>query len=123
MNFVELLGKQLPLTPKWGTCPMTMTRGGDRFIATKSCSEARILKHPESDVSLHIPKGSTGVFRKCVHTDYSHFQTDIPEEECIISPLVEIHRREVVDVDKERGRGNFVIQIPHCIPTKTCGSW
>ena len=97
---------------------MTTTINGKKYIATVSHGEACVLKDPESDVSMHIPQGSTGVFWKCVHTDHSRFRTDIPDEECTITPLVEIHHHDASDDVDLLDRGNFVIKIPHCIPHK-----
>ena len=68
-----------------------------KYIATVSHGEAQILKDPKSNVSLHIPKGSTGVFWKCVHIDHSKFKSHIPDDECLITPLVEIHHHDAFD--------------------------
>ena len=95
---------------------MTTIKDGKKYIATVSHGEEHVLKDPESDVSMHIPKGSTGVFWKCVHTDHSRFRSDIPDEECISTPLVEIHHHDVSDDVDHLVRGNFIIRIPHCIP-------
>ena len=88
---------------------------GKMFTATVSQGEKGILQDSESDVSLHIQKGSAGVYKKCVHTDHSRFKGEIPGEECIITPLVEIHHLETTDAEEENKR-NFVIKLPHCIP-------
>ena len=113
IGFSDMWGKALPTTALWGTCPIVTTMNGKQFIATISKGEAGILKDSESDVSLHIPKDSAGVYSKCVHADYSRIKSDIPEEECIITPLVEIHH--VPDVE-EKNKGKFIIKLPHCIP-------
>ena len=115
MWFSDTFGKPLPATPHWGTCPMMTIMNGKEFTATVSHGEAGILKDSESDVSLHIPGCSAGVYKKCVHTDHSRFKGDIPAEECMITPLVEIHHVEAQHAEKET-RGNFVIKLPHCIP-------
>ena len=107
-----------PAKPNWGTCPIVMKKNRQKYIATVCHGEAQILRDPESDVSMHIPKGSTGVFWKSVHTDYSKFKDNIPDEECLISPLVEIHHHDASDDVDLADREKFVITIPLCIPNK-----
>ena len=96
---------------------MMTTMNGKQFIATISKGEARILKDYESDVSLHIPEGSAGVYKKCVHADHSRLTVEIPEEECSITPLVEIHHQTNSNAEQEKN-GKFVIKLPHCIPDR-----
>ena len=114
--FSDIRGKALDAKSFWGTNPMMTIINGKQFIATISKGDARILKDSEFDVSLHIPEGSVGVYKKCVHTDHSRIISDIPEEECIITPLVEIHHLESEYVEKEYR--TFIIKLPHCIPER-----
>ena len=115
--FSDIWGKDLPTITPWGTCPMMTTMGGKQFIATISKGEAGILKDYESDVSLHIPENSAGLYKKCVHADHSRLTVEIPEEECIVTPLVEIHHFEVPDAE-QNNKGKFIIELPHCIPDR-----
>ena len=90
------------------------TTHGKRYIATVSHGERRILQGPDSDVSLHIPPRSPGVFLKTVHTNLSSFREDIPDEECMITPMVEIHHLDTDNKTQTRHQ-NFTIKLPHCI--------
>ena len=112
--FSDVWGKALPTTALWGTCLMMTTMNGKLFIATISKGDAGILKHSESDVSLHIPKDSARVYKKYVHADHSKIESDIPEEECIITPLVEIHHVEGPD-EEQNNNDKFIIKLTHCI--------
>ena len=60
------------------------------YNITVSRGEARTLQGDGSNVSLHIPKGSPGVFMTSVHTDLSRFQGAVPPDECIVGPIVEV---------------------------------
>ena len=93
---------------------MMTTMNGKQFIATISKGEAGILKDSGSDVSLHIPEDSAGLYKKCVHADHSRLTVEIPEDQCVITPLVEIHHAEVPDAEK-KNKGKFIIKLPHCI--------
>ena len=84
-----------------------------RIIATVSQGEARNLQAPDSDVSLHIPEGSLGLFTLRVHTDHTRFSGVIPVEECIISPLVEVEHKMLSDEATEQGLPLYFIRIPH----------
>ena len=89
-----------------------MTRNHVRYIATVALGRERILQHPESEVSLNIPEGSEGVFVMGVHTDHTKFKNFLKEEECFVSPVVEVKRRNLTD---ESLPVNVIINIPHCL--------
>ena len=97
---------------------MTVTTShGKCYIATVSHGEPRVLRGPHSDVSLHIPTGYPGVFLKAVHTNLSTFRGDIPDEECMITPMVEIHHLNAYH-KSQTSHQNFIIKLPHCIQDK-----
>ena len=99
----------------WGPCPMTVTTShGKCYIATVSHGEARVFRGLHSDVSLHLPEGSPGLFLKAVHTNLSTFRQDIPDEECMITPMVEIHHLNANSKTQSNDE-NFIIKLPHCI--------
>ena len=89
-----------------------MTRNRVRYIATVTLGRERILQHPESEVSLNIPQGSEGVFVIGVHTDHTKFKSILREEECFVSPVVEVKRKNLTS---ESPHMNATINIPHCL--------
>ena len=89
-----------------------MTRNHTRYIATVALRRERCLQHPESEVSLHIPEGSEGVFVMGVHTDHTKFKNFLKEEECFVSPVVEVKRRNLTN---ESPYMKVTINIPHCL--------
>ena len=98
---------------------MIMKQNLRRIIATVSQGEARILQAPDSDVSLHIPEGSLGLFTLRVHTDHTRFSGVIPDGECIISPLVEVEHKMLSDEATEQGLPLYFIRIPHQLTNTT----
>ena len=93
-----------------------MTRNHVRYIATVTLGRERILQHPESEVSLNIPQGSEGVFVMGVHTDHTKFKSILREEECFVSPVVEVKRKNLTN---ESLPVNATINIPHCLTETT----
>ena len=96
-------------------CPLIMFQNLRRIIANISQGEARILQAPDSDVSLHIPEGSKGLFTMRVHTDHTRFPGVIPDEECIISPLVEVEHKELTEEANDEEQPLYVLKIPHSL--------
>ena len=88
-----------------------------RIIATVPQGEARILQAPDSDVSLHVPEGSLGLFTLRVHIDITRFPGVIPDGECIISPLVEVEHKKLSDKVTEQELPLYFIRIPHKLKT------
>ena len=82
------------------------------YIATVTLGRERTLQHPESEVSLNIPQGSEGVFVMGVHTDHAKFKNFLKEEECFVSPVVEVKRKNPTN---ESLPVNPTINIPHCL--------
>ena len=94
-----------------------MYKNRRQYIATVVHGEGSVLRGPNSDVSLKIPRGARGVFISRVHTDHTRFNGVIPENECIIGPLVEFgHLGE--KENEEEVEKHYEIRIPHCIPDK-----
>ena len=94
-------------------CPMIMHQNLKKFIATVSWGESKILKAPDSDVSLQIPKGSKGLFTLAVETDLSRLKGEIPKDDCIISPLVEVRHRKLTTEFESKEAPLHILKIPH----------
>ena len=98
--------------------PMTMILNGKSYGVLTCDGQAAILKAPESEASLHIPDGPTGIFLNRMHTNYSKLKDDIPDDECIVTLLAEIiHHRLPDDIDETKTE-RFVFRIPHCVPDR-----
>ena len=74
----------------------------------------RILLQPDnSQVQMELSMGS-GVLSMCVHLDALLFSEIIPENECLIAPIVEVNAYCDTDIPlKSR------IRIPHCLQDKS----
>ena len=83
------------------------------YKAIVTHGESRTLQDVESDVSLTIPKGSTGVYMTRVHTDPFFSRTT-----CIVGPIVDI---ACLPKDVESSRHFNVLKIPHCV--SNTGLW
>ena len=78
--------------------------------------DAVTLQDPESNVSVDIPAGIKGILRRKIHTEFSRFLHIVPDEECFIGPVVELHLKPFPDDESEQHQ--YRIRIPHCLQTK-----
>ena len=91
-------------------CPMTTTRKGRRYLATVARESDTVLRGDRSDVKLEINKGCPKrAYLMEVRTDLSSFGSIIPDDECFISPIVEII------APAETKASSFMLKIPHCL--------
>ena len=89
---------------------MTTTRKGRRYLATVAKGEATSLHGDKSDVKLEIKEGCPKrAYLMEVRTDLSKFGSVIPDDECFISPIVEVL------APAETSSSAFILQIPHCL--------
>ena len=95
-----------------------MYQNSKRYNVTTSHGESKVLQGDGSEVSLTLPHGSQGVYMTSVHTDQSRFHGVIADNECIISPLVEVENipfQEIDDKEETPQKIMYVISIPHCL--------
>ena len=89
---------------------MTTTRNGRRYLATVAKGETISLQGDKSDVRLQIDKGCPKrAYLMEVRTDPSSFGSIIPEDECFISPIVEVL------APAETSTSSYTLRIPHCL--------
>ena len=89
---------------------MTTTRKGRRYLATVSRGSDTILRGDKSDVKLEINKGCPKrAYLMEVRTDPSSFGFIIPDDECFISPIVEVL------APAETNSSSYRLKIPHCL--------
>ena len=91
-------------------CPMTTTRKGRRYLATVARGSDAILRGDKSDVKLEINKGCPKrAYLMEVRTDLSNFRFSIPNNECFISPIVEVL------APAETSTSSYILRLPHCL--------
>ena len=100
----------LDVIPLYSGCPMTTTRKGRRYLATVAKGEATSLHGPKSDVKLEIKEGCPKrAYLMEVRTDPKSFSSIIPDDECFISPIVEVL------APAETSTSSYTLWIPHCL--------
>ena len=100
----------LDVIPLPNGCPMTTTRKGRRYLATVGKGEAASLQGDKSDVKLEIKEGCPKrAYLMEVRTDLSSFGSIIPDDECFISPIVEVL------APAETNTSQYILRIPHCL--------
>ena len=89
---------------------MTTTRKGRRYLATVVRGSDTILQGDKSDVRLEINKGCPKrAYLMEVRTDPSSFGSVIPDNECFISPIVDIL------APAKTSTSYYTLKIPHCL--------
>ena len=91
----------------------TFHKGYKSFIAARVNGRGGILQGAHSDVWLNIPEGLRGVVYGCVHTDPWPFLNAIPDNECLVAPIVEYHFTP--DRCRQNKNKMFVVKIRHCV--------
>ncbi len=102
---------------KWGSCPMTSHKAYQTVAATVSLGEPRKLQVPQSDVSIDIPEHSPGIYTVHIDTELADTSIEIPPDECLISPVVEVKFQELESSNKGRQEplATYRVNIPHCL--------
>ena len=91
-------------------CPMMTEMKGRRYLATVAKGQAISLQGDKSDVKLEIKEGCPKRAHLMeVRTDLSHFGSIIPDDECFISPIVEVL------APAETNTSQYILRIPHCL--------
>ena len=91
-------------------CPMTTTREGRHYLATVARGEAISVQGDKSVVKLEIKEGCPKMaYLMQVRTDLSNFMSIIPDNECFISPIVEVL------APAQTSTSSFLLKIPHCL--------
>ena len=81
-----------------------------------------LLQPPGSDVIIHIPDGVHGVIMTHAHTNFRPFLDAVPESECFVGPVVEVHCSDSRTMTHGQEECEpfvetpwFEIQVPHCL--------
>ena len=75
-----------------------------------------ILQGKASEVRLHIPKEANGFTCGYIHTDPGPFLQHIPQNHCLVAPIVEYHHYATNCINNTQLW--FKIKIPHSIRQK-----
>ena len=84
------------------------------FDAALLSGKADKLRGCNSEVSIQTPDGMKNILYRKVHTDLSRHDMNIPYDESIIGPAVEVHLAHGNVKDQEE----FLLRIPHCLQIK-----
>ena len=91
----------------------TFYKGHKSFIAARVNGRGGILQGAYSEVGLRIPEGLRGVVYGCVHTDPRPFLNAIPDNECLVAPIVEYYFTP--DGCRQNKMKMFAIKMRHCV--------
>ena len=106
----SLFSEMLDVNPLPIGCPMTTTRNGRQYLATVARGKAISLQGDKSDVKLEIQEGCPKrSYLMEVRTDPKSFDSIIPDNECFISPIVEVL------APAETNTSSYILRIPHCL--------
>ena len=92
------------------------TKCDTEFAVAVINGESMTLQDLRSEVSVDIPSGIKATLWQKVHTEFSRFLHIVPDDECFIGPVVELHLKPFPDV--ESGQRQYRIKIPHCLHTE-----
>ena len=84
------------------------------FDAALLSGKADKLKGRNSEVGIETPNGMQNILCRKIHTDLSRHETNLPHDESIIGPTVEVHLAHGNVKDQKQ----FLLRIPHCLETK-----
>ena len=98
-------------------CQVWMQKGSRMYTGILCNGGGGVLQGPGSDVQLHIPQNVHGLVIGCVCTNNSEFSKQIPDNECIIAPMVEFELHSILphNTHEHEPRHHYMITIPHCV--------
>ena len=105
---VQERGKIFPITAKNDTT-------GEFAVAVIEGDDVTV-QDVKSAVSVEVPKDVEGTLWQKVHTEFSRFKGVVPDEECFVGPVVELHLKPLLK--EEIGQHLYRIKIPHCLTSK-----
>ncbi len=90
--------------------------GRNNFCTTvhKASADRTLLSPDKSAFKMIIPKLSESeTFVGCIHTNAMPFSEVIPENECMVAPIIDIHKS--TDVRSAKSSSKYLLRIPHCL--------
>ena len=95
---------------------MEFRKGYRTYFGVRVGGAGGILQGKASDVLLYISKGLQAFVYGYIHTDPGPFLQEIPEDHCLVAPIVEYHYEAKNDISKTPLF--FKIKVPHCVTRK-----
>ena len=99
-----------------GSHSVEFQKGWRTYFGVRVHGSGGILQNKASDVLLYISKGLHAFVYGIIHTDPWPFLQEIPEDHCLVAPIVEYHYEATNDVTNKQLF--FKIKVPHCITEK-----
>ncbi len=95
-----------------GNFPIRVQQGYKSYLGHVACGEEATLQENSSDVSLIIPRNVYCKVKTAIHTHYEEIVGKLPEDECLVAPIVEISckMRKLTLLPQP-----FEVRIPHCL--------
>ena len=114
----EQLKKILPKpSPRQHSFQMTATANSStEFAVAVINGESTTLQDLHSEVCVDIPSGIKATLWQKIHTEFSRFLHIVPDDECFIGPVVELHLKPFPG--EETGQHQYRIKIPHCLQSE-----
>ena len=91
-------------------------KGYRNYFGVRVQGTGGLLQGSASDVLLYIPKGLQAFVYGYIHTNPWPFRQHIPEDHCLVAPIVEYHYHEGDNSGNRRLW--FKIKVPHCVTKK-----
>ena len=98
--------------PMFQNLPMKMQKGGIEYLAAVARS-GQEFQETNSEVCVTIPRQGRAILWQKIYTEFSQFKGIVPEEECMIGPVVELHTSNPSNLPSKNMQ--FKIRIPHCL--------
>ena len=117
-NLNPVIPLPLPLSDKQtdGTFSFTLKRAYKKFAGLKLEGKKAILQTIDGDVNVYFPQYVFGLCVAHAHTDVRPFLHAVPNSECFVSPVVEVHCTS--EQQKCRNKERFRIRVRHCLKNK-----
>ena len=99
-----------------GSHAVEFQKGWRTYFGIQVHGAGGVLQGKGSAVLLYISKGLWAFVYGYIHTDPSPFLQEIPEDHCLVAPIVEYHYEASNDVTNKQHF--FRIKVPHCVSQK-----
>ena len=99
-----------------GNHSVEFQKGWRTYFGVRVHGAGGVLQSKASDVLLYISKGLQAFVYGYIHTDTGSFLQEIPEDHCLVAPIVEYHYEATNDVTNKKLF--FRIKVPHCVSQK-----
>ena len=99
-----------------GSHSVEFQKGRRTYFGVRVHGTGGILQNKASNVLLYISKGLHAFVYGYIHTDPGPFLQEIPEDHCLVAPIVEYHYEATNDLSNRQLF--FKIKVPHCVTRK-----